>query len=200
MVKVKQNPWWNWKLVKYGEIKSNQLVRPACSQAASAAWPKVKQTAENICEPREICGYDDGFMQNYYIIILHKTIIATAVRHGQITKLFFGQLMWYLRIPSTASRMDHMQAKALNIFQESNTTVSHLLPQFQHKRRVLRKGQIGIGKKYGHYPEVNIAKTVAVEDLIHLILILWVPWVGSRISRRASSFEEVVPTWQCQGH
>ena len=117
MVKLKQNPWWNWKLVKYGEIKSNQLVRPACSQVASAAWPKVKQTVENICEPREIC-----------VVMLHEAIIATTVRHGQITKLFFGQLMWYLRIPSTASRMDHMQAKALNIFQESNTTVSHLLP------------------------------------------------------------------------
>ena len=174
--------------MKYGEIKSNQLVRPACSQVASAAWPKVKQTVENICEPQEIC-----------VIMLHKSIIATAVRHSQITKLLFGQLMWYLRIPSTASRMDHMQAKALNIFQESNTTVSHLLSQFQHKRRIFRKGQIGIGKKYGHYPKVNIAKTIAVEDLIHFILIFRVPWVGPRISRRASSFKEIVPTWQRQG-
>ena len=30
---------------------------------------------------------------------------------------------------------------------------------------------------------------MAIQDLVHFILILWVPWVGSRISGRASSFE-----------
>ena len=47
---------------------------------------------------------------------------------------------------------------------------------------------------------MHIGKTIAVQNLVHFILILWIPWVGFWVSRGASSFEEVVPTWEGQGH
>ena len=168
--------------LEIGEIKSNQLVRPACSQVASAR-PKFKQSGKDTSEPRETRG-----------IIVHKAIICPALGYDQAVQLLFGQLMRDLWIWRTASGMHDVQAKAIKIFQESNTTLSHLLPQFQHERSVLRKGQIGIRIKHGHHSKVHIAKTIAIQDLIHFIFIFWIPWFGPWISRRASSLEEIVPT------
>ena len=125
-------------MVKYGEIDAkihgeigeirnwwNQLVGPAGSQVAST-WPKVKQIGKNTSDPGETCP-----------IILHKLITSRGVGHGQITQLFFGQPMWDLRVWGAAGRMDNVKAKALNIFNKSNT--SRLLPKSQHERCVLCK-------------------------------------------------------------
>ena len=47
---------------------------------------------------------------------------------------------------------------------------------------------------------MNIAKSIAVQDFIHFILIFWIPWVGVRIPCTTSSLEEVMPTWERQRH
>ena len=114
--------WW------IGEIRKwwNQLVRPACSQVASAWPPKVKQTRENVRHPGET-----------FPKILHEILICCAVRHGQTTQLLFGQPVWDLWVRGTAGWMDNVKAKALNIFHESNT--SRLLPKFQHEGCILCK-------------------------------------------------------------
>ena len=115
MVKlVKSRMWWN------------QLVRPACSQVASAWPPKVKQTREKVSDPREI-----------FPIMIHEILICCAVRHGQSIQLLFGQMMWDRRVWRAAGRMDNMKAKALNIFHEANT--SRLLSKFQHEGCILCK-------------------------------------------------------------
>ena len=47
---------------------------------------------------------------------------------------------------------------------------------------------------------MNIAKSIAVQDFIHFILIFWIPRVGVRIPCTTSSLEEVMPPWQRQRH
>ena len=126
LMKLKQNPWWNFEI---GEIKSNQLVRPACSQVASAR-PKWKQTAKDTREK----------IRETHWIIVHKFTIRRGVRHGQVVQLLSGQGMRDLRIWCTAGGMHDVEAKAFNIFHEANAVPSHLVAQFQHERCILSKG------------------------------------------------------------
>ena len=118
--------WWNGEIGNWWNPLA--FVRPACLQVASAR-PTVKQTGKNTSEPRETRG-----------ITLHETFKGPAVGHGQIIEFLFGQAMRDRRIWCAAPRMHDVETKPLNIFQESNPVPSHLVPEFQHKRWILRKG------------------------------------------------------------
>ena len=94
--------------------------------------------------------------------------------------------------------MDYVKAQALHIFFEPHTAGTHLLSKLQHEGGILGKGQVGIWKKKRKCSEVNIAKTIAIEDALVLCMILWFPASWGGISTPISGLKEVVPCGEGQ--